>query len=72
MEPYQQRVLDEKAELETRAKALSAFIGTSEVFAGLPEEEQKLLREQCEVMWQYFEILEKRIALFPAEPPAES
>lgn len=72
MEPYQQRVLDEKAELETRAKALSTFIGTSKIFAGLPETEQKLLREQCEVMWQYFEILEKRIALFPAEPPAES
>lgn len=71
MEAYQQRVLDEKAELETRAKALSAFIGTSEVFAGLPEAEQTLLRKQCEVMWQYFEILEKRIGLFPAETPAE-
>jgi len=64
MQPHQQRVVDEKAELDTKAKALSEFIGTNPVFETLPQDEQNRLREQCEVMWQYSEILGKRIAAF--------
>jgi len=62
--PHQQRVIDERNELETKAKKLSDFIGLSPIFPTLAPEEQELLRVQCEVMWQYFEILQKRIGLF--------
>lgn len=64
MQPHQQRVIDEKTELDTKASALSSFIGTSEVFNSLDGAEQERLREQCEVMWQYSEILGARIAAF--------
>jgi len=64
MEPYQQRVVDEKNELEAKAKALSNFIGLNEKFDTLSPEGQDRLREQNDVMWQYFEILEARISAF--------
>lgn len=63
-EPHEQRVLDEKAELDTKATALSNFIGLSPVFAKLDPAEQERLKEQCEVMHQYREILGARIAAF--------
>lgn len=62
--PHQQRVVDEKTELDTKANALSQFIGLSPVFNTLDGEEQIRLREQCEVMWQYSEILGARINAF--------
>lgn len=62
--PHQQRVVTEKAELDTKATALSEFIGNSPIFNTLDPAEQERLREQCEVMWQYSEILGARIAAF--------
>jgi hypothetical protein len=62
--PHQQRVVDEKTELDKKATALSQFIGTGSIFPTLDEAEQNRLREQCEVMWQYSEILGARIAAF--------
>lgn len=62
--PHQQRVVDEKADLDKKAEALSAFIGHSPIFATLDAEEQELLKEQNDVMWQYSEILGSRIARF--------
>lgn len=64
MLPHQQRVVDEKNELDTKAKALSNFIGLNPVFAYIDAEEQERLKEQCEIMWEYSEILGKRIAAF--------
>ena len=64
MLPHQQRVVDEKNELDTKAKALSNFIGLNPVFADIDAEEQERLKEQCEIMWEYSEILGKRIAAF--------
>ena len=64
MLPHQQRVVDEKNELDTKAKALSNFIGLDPVFADIDAEEQERLKEQCEIMWEYSEILGKRIAAF--------
>ena len=64
MLPHQQRVVDEKNELDVKAKALSNFIGLNPVFADIDAEEQERLKEQCEIMWEYSEILEKRIAAF--------
>ena len=64
MLPHQQRVVDEKTELDIKAKALSNFIGNNPVFADVDAEEQERLKEQCEIMWQYSEILGQRIAAF--------
>lgn len=64
MQPHQQRVVDEKAELDKKANALSQFIGTNPVFESLDKAEQERLREQCEIMWKYSEILGARIAAF--------
>lgn len=66
MQPHQQRVVDEKNELDKKANALSQFIGTNPTFGNLDAPEQERLREQCEVMWQYSEILGARIAAFPS------
>lgn len=65
MNPHERRVVQEKRELYERATKLSEFIATSSVFPTLPADEQERLREQCEIMWQYSEILGKRIAAFP-------
>jgi len=64
MQPYQQRVVDEKAELDIKAKALSEFIGNNAAFLKIDLEEQERMKEQCEIMWQYSEILGQRIAAF--------
>jgi hypothetical protein len=64
LKPHQQRVVDEKAELDTKAQALSKFIGESTIFPTIDAAEQERLKEQCEVMWQYSEILGARIAAF--------
>lgn len=64
MQPHQQRVVDEKTELDKKATALSNFIGTSQIFVTLDLAEQERLREQNDVMWQYSEILGARIAAF--------
>lgn len=62
--PHQQRVVDEKIELDKKATALSAFIGNSPIFLTLDAAEQERLREQNDVMWRYSEILGARIAAF--------
>ncbi len=65
MSPHQERVVAEKAELDEKARKLSDFIGNSSVFPTLDPAEQERLREQNDVMWQYSEILGRRIAAFP-------
>lgn len=62
--PHQQRVIEEKRELDAKATALSNFIDLNSTFSTIDKIQQDLLREQCEVMWQYSEILGKRIAAF--------
>ncbi len=64
MQPHQQRVVDEKNELDKKANALSEFIAHSPIFEGLDPEEQERLRDQNDVMWRYSEILGERIANF--------
>lgn len=64
LQPHQQRVVDEKTELDAKATALSNFIGTSPIFETLDAAEQERLREQNDVMWHYSEILGARIAAF--------
>jgi len=63
--PYQQRVIDEKNELDDRLQALQNFIKLDNInFSNLSLEECELLIAQCDVMREYSLILEKRIAFF--------
>ena len=61
---YQKRVIEEKKDLDKKAFDLSEFIGENRIFLDLDDREQELLKEQCEFMWQYSEVLGKRIELF--------
>jgi len=64
MQEHQQRVVKEKQELDSKAKALSDFIGTSQTFVNIDKDEQERLKIQNDIMWQYSEILGQRIAAF--------
>lgn len=64
MQEFQQRVVEEKTDLDAKAKKLSCFISTSEQFLKLPEDEKERLKVQNDIMWQYSEVLGQRIAAF--------
>lgn len=64
LQPHQQRVVAEKAELDEKATALSNFIGLNPIFATLDAAEQERLKVQNDLMWQYSEVLGARIAAF--------
>ena len=72
-QPHQQRVIDEKRELDDRAQKLSTFIGVSPIFENLDPEEQERMKVQNDLMWQLSEVLGERIAAFPepTEPEPE-
>lgn len=61
--PHQQRVVDEKAELDERLAKLVAFTKTS-IFAGLDSAERNRLSKQAEAMTMYSYVLFDRIAAF--------
>ena len=63
LQPHQQRVVDEKVELDQRREKLESFYSTS-IFQGLPEPEQSRLLRQGVAMRTYSEILGERIAAF--------
>ncbi len=63
MQPHQQRVVDEKTELDAKLTKLKAFFD-SETFTGLDNAEMARLREQAYVMGKYSQILGERIAAF--------
>lgn len=63
MQPHQQRVADEQAELDGKRAKLEAFLGTP-TFAGLETAEQGRLIAQCSVMQAYSDVLGDRIAAF--------
>ena len=63
-EPHQQRVVDEKNELSEKATKLNLFIGQNPLFENLIEEEQEDMKIQLDVMYQYIEVLERRINRF--------
>ena len=70
MLPHQQRVIDEKRKLDDKVKKLIQFIHTNPTFESLDPSEQERLKEQCETMWKYSEILGKRIEAFPVQDTA--
>ncbi|MCO4240827.1 hypothetical protein ACFOW3_13325 [Acidovorax facilis] len=62
--PHQQRVLDEKRELDERLSKLDAFILDNPLFTKLPPDEQERLAQQSKAMAVYSGILDERIACF--------
>lgn len=60
---FQQRVVDEKTELDEKINKLGVFLN-SEVFDGLAKRDQFMLVEQRACMKSYSRILGDRIALF--------
>ncbi len=69
MQPHQQRVLDEKRELDEKISKLIQFFPAG-TFLVLPRAEQERLRRQETVMLAYSDILGERIAAFPKEVPS--
>jgi hypothetical protein len=63
MPAHQQRVVDEKAELDDKRTKLQGFFGTP-IFAGLPAPEKLRLGNQYDAMNVYSDILGERIAAF--------
>ena len=65
MKPHQERVVAEKAELDTKREKLTAFVG-GETYRALDDMEQSRLNRQLEAMTLYSNILGERIAAFAA------
>lgn len=65
--PFQQRVIDEKAELDVKWKKLKEFMG-GETYNSLPEGERNRLLIQEFLMTQYSLILAERIRYFEPSP----
>lgn len=63
MQPHQERVVNEKAELDEKLDKLEAFFITP-LFIGIDFEERYRLQRQAEVMTEYSIILGERISAF--------
>jgi hypothetical protein len=63
MEAYQQRVIDEKAELDDKLVSLIAFIG-SPIYNKMDERGKDLLVQQSHIMLSYSHTLAARIGTF--------
>ena len=63
IQPHQQRVIDERAELDGRIAKLAAFV-ESPAFLSVRHDEQERLKDQLDVMRIYSEILAARIRAF--------
>lgn len=64
MEPYQQRVIDEKESLDDKIHKLSVFLGSASEMPPIPDDEQGRLKRQLGVMREYSTILGERIENF--------
>jgi hypothetical protein len=65
MQPHQQRVVDEKAELDLNRDRLTEFL-KGKIFQTLPSDEQERLTRQLGIMGEYSGILAEHIVHFPA------
>ena len=64
MLPYQQRVVEEKQELDKKIDKLALFL-KGEFSKFLPSEEQGRLQRQYHIMIEYSGVLAERITHFP-------
>ncbi len=63
MQPYQQRVINERDDLAEKLDKLTKF-GETDVFDNLSLEDQQLLDNQWDFMSLYLDCLNRRIAKF--------
>jgi ATP/maltotriose-dependent transcriptional regulator MalT len=63
LQPHQQRVVDEKSELDGKRDRLTEFL-KGNIFRSLPSDEQERLTRQVAIMEQYSGVLAERIAHF--------
>lgn len=63
MQPRQQRIIDDKMELDSKLKKLTRFID-SDFFNNLSRDKQSRLERQREIMEQYSDILGERNAAY--------
>jgi len=72
LQPYQERVVEEKKELDEKLGALNAFISDSRFFT-LFHDEQVRLKKQFKLMTEYSAVLKDRIEAFrPLPEPPEA
>ena len=64
-QPHQQRVVDEKTELDDRRSKLAAFLYTG-TFEALDAAERERLEKQLRLMTSYSDVLAERIKAFTA------
>jgi hypothetical protein len=64
IQDWQQRLIEEKQELEKKSIDLDLFITKNELFYQLDSEIRYLLVQQSIIMKMYLNVLEARIALF--------
>lgn len=64
LQPHQQRVVDEKNELDSKIKSLQNFIEMNDTFKAFIEEEKNDMREQLKFMQFYSLALQRRINRF--------
>ncbi len=62
-EPHQQRVVEEKDELDEKLAALEQFLDSAK-FHEVGKDEKKRLVKQALIMAQYSDVLGERIAAF--------
>lgn len=63
MSPHQQRVVDERADLDAKRERLAAFMA-GPVFAELDSRERQRMRVQARAMTEYSTALRERIEAF--------
>jgi hypothetical protein len=69
MLPFQQRVVDEKKELDDKLSKLDGFIDSlTSAYRKLPIEEAVRLKKQSNIMQEYSDVLCERIAAFKEQP----
>lgn len=61
--PYQQRVVDEKKDLDEKIEKIESFTG-GEIFKSMPIRDRELLVEQRDHMLSYSRVLGARISRF--------
>ena len=71
MKPYQQRVVEEKEQLDEKKNKLGEFLESDE-FKAVDSDEQHRLTRQHQVMGEYSKILGERIGSFVAACPSEN
>mgnify|MGYP000031477435 CR=1 FL=1 len=64
--PFQQRVVDERSDLDAKIKKLADFIVLSPIFKALPGDEKQRLYRQHAAMRAYSAVLGERIEAFTA------